>query len=113
MVSPIPLEVCSIVPWPLDDDVVKMACVGRLHLQHKGQDVLFEALHGDRWKDLNWRLRLYGDGAARGYLEELARFYGLQDRVEFAGHVPDIRAVWADNHLMALALLGKKPPPWL
>ena len=38
------------VPYPPKSDVVTMANVARLNVQFKGQDVLLEALGGERWR---------------------------------------------------------------
>lgn len=94
--EPLPL------PWPADDGELRMAIIGRLDVATKGHDVLLEALQSDRWRDRNWRLRIYGDGPDRRYLAELASHYGIANRVEFPGHLANMRDVWADNHLLVM-----------
>ncbi len=107
--NPVNLTDLTTVPWP-EPGVVHMASVARLDTVYKGQDILLEALSGHPWHDRHWHLRLYGAGPDRGYLEALAQHYGVAARVEFAGHVDDIRAVWADNHLLVLASRGEGTP---
>ena len=55
----------------------------------------------------DWRLRLYGDGKDRKYLEELARHYAIAERVEFCGHIKDIRSIWEWNQLLVLPSRGE------
>ena len=45
--NPVNLADSHAVPYPCSD-VVKMASVARLEAQYKGQDVLFQALSGER-----------------------------------------------------------------
>jgi glycosyltransferase involved in cell wall biosynthesis len=107
--NPVNLTDRSPVPWP-SPGPVQFACVARLEASFKGQDLLFEALAADRWKNRDWQLRLYGDGIDRGYLERVARMYGLGGRIQFAGHVADVRGIWADNHLLVLPSRSEGTP---
>jgi len=107
--NPVNLTDLSLVPWP-KSGTVRFACVARLEAGFKGQDLLFEVLNGDRWKDRDWRLRLYGAGVDRAYLERVCGMYGLDYRVEFAGHLNDVRGIWADNHLQVLPCRSEGTP---
>jgi glycosyltransferase involved in cell wall biosynthesis len=108
--NPVNLADLRPVPYPPISDVVKMANVARLNLQFKGQDILLEALGGERWRHRRWLLRFYGSGPDRPYLERLARHYGIGEKVEFRGHVADIRSVWADNHLLVMSSRSEGTP---
>ena len=70
--NPVNLADSHAVPYPCSD-VVKMASVAGLEAQYKGQDVLFQALSGERWKQRRWLLSLYGNGPDRPYLERLSQ----------------------------------------
>jgi glycosyltransferase involved in cell wall biosynthesis len=100
--NPINLSSAEAVPWP-EPEPVRFACVARFSAVAKGQDVLLQTLAAPEWRGRDWRLRLYGRGSDEGYLRRLIALYGLEDRVELAGHVHDIRALWSDNHLLVLA----------
>jgi glycosyltransferase involved in cell wall biosynthesis len=76
-----------------------MACVGRLRVSDKGQHLLLAALAEEPWRSRPYRLTLYGEGPDRRYLEELAEFYGLGDKVCLAGHTSDIAGIWRRSHL--------------
>lgn len=103
MVQPSPL------PYPTGD-TLQLALVGNLVTVHKGQDLAFAALSRPEWQQRNWRLNIYGDGQDEQYLKTLCTFYGLGGRVTFHGHVSDIRAIWAANHLLLMPSLMEGMP---
>lgn len=98
--NPVNMKDISEVTWP-QDVPARFACVGRLHGQ-KGQEYLLQILSSDAWRARDWRLSFYGTGPLWNYLHDLTQFYGLTDRVTFAGHVSDIRGIWAKNHVLLL-----------
>jgi L-malate glycosyltransferase len=99
--NPVNLIDLSPVPWPVASEP-RLACVARLDADHKGQDILFAILAQEPWKSRLWTLQLYGDGRHRSFLIDLAKFRSISDRVEFHGHVDDIRTIWAVNHLQLM-----------
>ncbi len=109
MKNPVNLADTTALEWP-EAKPVQMACVSRLVVRFKGQDLLLEALGGGNWDREEWRLNMYGDGPDRPYLEDLARHYGIADRVVFHGHIKDIRAVWQNNHLLVMPSRGEGTP---
>ena len=96
--NPVNLDSLGAVAWP-ERGPAGLACVARLDVNFKGQDILFEVLGSDHWRSRDWTLRLYGEGPHREYLGALARFRGIDERTEFRGHVSDIRSIWRENHL--------------
>jgi glycosyltransferase involved in cell wall biosynthesis len=100
--NPITVDVDEVVPWPRSsDEVLRMACVGRLYPAQKGQDILLEVLARPRWSERRWSLTFYGHGPQRESLERLARKLNLSDRVVFAGHSP-ILQVWRENQILVM-----------
>jgi glycosyltransferase involved in cell wall biosynthesis len=79
--------------------IVEMACVGRLRAGDKGQHLLLACLAEDLWCLRPYRLSFYGGGPDRKYLEELVGFYGLGDKVRFAGHTSDVAGIWKRSQL--------------
>ena len=77
-----------------------LACVGRLDIRAKGQDVLLEALARDAWLKRNWKLTLYGDGPTKAGIKSMISDLKLSDRVSIAGHVDHIDAIWRTNHVL-------------
>jgi glycosyltransferase involved in cell wall biosynthesis len=76
-----------------------MACVGRLRVGDKGQHLLLACLAEEPWRSRSYRLSFYGEGPDRKYLEELVEFYGLGEKVHFAGHMKDVGEIWRKTHL--------------
>jgi L-malate glycosyltransferase len=107
--NPVNLSDTSAVPYSSSGPVC-IANVARLRAAYKGQDILLEALGSQAWPDRDWRLRLYGDGQDKKYLKALAQHYSIADRVEFLGHVKDVRSIWEANHLLALPSRGEGTP---
>jgi L-malate glycosyltransferase len=99
--NPVNLDVVDHVDWP-DGPTFNLASVARLVASVKGQDILLEVLSARRWEKRDWRLSLYGSGEDKGYLEELAGYFRLSDRVSFPGHTEDIRGIWRRHHLLVM-----------
>src|SRR5205814_4318214 len=81
---------------------LRLACVARLNVHAKGQDVLLKTLAVKKWKARDVSLTLFGEGPHRQVLHNLARYLGLE-RVSFAGQVDDILSVWDRHNLWVLA----------
>jgi glycosyltransferase involved in cell wall biosynthesis len=88
-------------PWPSASEGVKIACVGRIHLESKGQDLLVDVLRSDRWRARPISLTLFGSGPSRPSIEKLIRLHGV-DNVTFAGHTANVEEIWRSHHLLAL-----------
>lgn len=108
--NPVNLDDKGIVPFPSQEQDVRVAIVANLLVNHKGQDLAFELLSYPKWRERAVSLHLYGSGHDQGYLTELARYFNIEDRVVFHGRVTDIREVWSDNHLMLLPSLNEGTP---
>lgn len=79
-----------------------LACVARLNVRHKGQDILFESLSGSQWGGRPWECRLYGEGEDSTYLEQLAKHYGFEQRIRFMGHVGAVESIWRACDLLVM-----------
>jgi glycosyltransferase involved in cell wall biosynthesis len=101
--NPLTINIDSPIPWPqaTKERDLRMACVGRLSPDVKGQDILFEVLASQAWAERKWRLALYGKGPSRDGLGRLAEKLKLSDRVSFGGHVA-VESIWRDNHLLIM-----------
>jgi glycosyltransferase involved in cell wall biosynthesis len=109
--NPVNLSDAAVLAWPAPSpEGARLACVARFSVRHKGQDVLLEALAAPAWRDRAWRLRFYGGGPDEAYVRALVAYYGLQARIDFMGHVSDIRALWCDNELLVLPSYGEGTP---
>jgi glycosyltransferase involved in cell wall biosynthesis len=99
--NPLNFSDVSEVPWPVAEPFC-MALVGRLEAGIKGHDVLFEILGSPAWLKRQWKLRIYGDGPDRKYLESLAHYYAIAPRIEFMGFVDNVKSIWSSCHLMVM-----------
>ncbi len=90
---------CSATELAPEVQVIEMACVGRLQVADKGQHLLLAALAEEPWRSRPYRLSFYGEGPDRMYLEELVEFYGLGEKVHFAGHTKDVGEIWRRSYL--------------
>jgi glycosyltransferase involved in cell wall biosynthesis len=99
------------LPWPerKDNQPWRLACVARLEPRWKGQDVLFEILADSKWKERNYLLNLFGQGAEEGYLRRLCKHYGLENQVKFAGYTAP-ENIWREHHIQILATRGEGGP---
>jgi L-malate glycosyltransferase len=107
--NPVIMTDWSGIPYPVGEKAI-FACVARLDVKYKGQDMLFEALGSRPWIDRNWECRLYGGGPDKGYLQTLADLYGIAGRVRFMGHVSDFMTIWKECHLLVMPSRAEGTP---
>ena len=100
VINPWMADTDEIVPWP-DDGVTHLACVGRIDPKAKGQDILLQVMAMPKWRERPVRLNIYGGGPCEKTLRKLCDFWKLEN-VTFAGHVSDVRGIWAENHALVL-----------
>jgi glycosyltransferase involved in cell wall biosynthesis len=89
------------LPWPDEGGGFKLACVGRLQPDAKGQDILLQVLAQDCWRERPFTLTFFGKGTNRRQIEELAKMLGVKN-VTFGGFVPGVSAIWANHHALVL-----------
>jgi len=99
--NPVNVSITASPRWPPSDEL-QLACVGRLQLVTKGQDLLLEALADPSWASRPWRLRFYGAGENRDTLERLVQRLGLQNRVSFEEYLTVVEKIWAENHVLVV-----------
>ncbi|HEY0780689.1 MAG TPA: glycosyltransferase [Gemmatirosa sp.] len=109
LANPVNLRGATALPAP-PPGPARFASVARLDARTKGQDVLFVALSSPAWRARDWVLRLFGTGPDEAYLRRLAAAFGVADRVEFAGHCADVRAIWAEHDLLVLSSRSEGTP---
>lgn len=107
--NPVNLANLDAIPWPAET-IPQLACVVRLNAAVKGLDVLLEALGQPMWRQREYRLRLFGRGSDENYLQRLLQYYGLTGQVELAGHVDDVRQIWAKHHLLIIPSRSEGTP---
>ena len=87
----------DVTPWPVAP-TWRLATVSRLD-EGKGIQLLLHALAG-AGVGSDWILNIYGQGPAEGYLRATIEHLHLADQVRLRGYVTELRAIWAENHLL-------------
>lgn len=100
--NPSKIQFDAEIPWP-DTDQLRLACVGRIHLQSKGQDLIVRALSHPRWQTRDWEVRFYGSNQGNlKQLEALIESSGVAERFIIEGYSP-VEEIWAENQALILA----------
>ena len=90
------------LPPPPAADAWQLACVARLDILDKGQDVLLHVLARPHWRARALSVTFFGTGPHRQALVEMADFLGVGGQVRFAGHVADVPGIWRTHHALVL-----------
>jgi len=100
--NPSKIQVDADLPWP-DSAILKLACVGRIHLQSKGQDLVVRALSRSAWQERQWQVRFYGSN--QGNLRQLEALIAASPdpgRFRIEGY-SDVEEIWSQNQALILA----------
>jgi glycosyltransferase involved in cell wall biosynthesis len=100
--NPFNVRYDSRCPWPLDfTDGLALACIARLDMGGKGQDLLMRVLSLPHWRERKVHVSLVGEGPNERVLRSMARKLRLSN-VEFVGQLSNIEDVWARHHALVL-----------
>jgi glycosyltransferase involved in cell wall biosynthesis len=99
--NPFQVNYDAYIPWPEDESVFRLACVARLGIEHKRQDILLEIMQQPKWRNRPVTVTLFGDGPHKESLQKLKEFWKV-DNVIFGGFSKDIQAVWSTHHALVL-----------
>jgi len=89
-------------PWPSDPSRgLSLACVGRLEIMGKGQDLLIQVLGLPHWRERDIRVSLYGNGPNERALRRWIENTKLTS-IQFGGFVHDIEQIWRKHHALIL-----------
>jgi len=100
--NPIRMRLEQPLPWSADSGQVRFATVGRYETFGKCHDAVLQALATPEWKERNWRLDLFGSGSDERYIQDVIRYFGLEDRVRLCGYEREYMKIWMDRHLHIL-----------
>jgi glycosyltransferase involved in cell wall biosynthesis len=91
------------LPWPgRADESLRLACVARLYLLDKGQDILLRVLAREKWKRRSLHVSFYGQGVNAGSLAGLAERLGVRN-ASFEGQTEDVPGIWKEHHALVLS----------
>lgn len=100
--NPYNVNYSDVLPWPTQDETLRMACVARLDLESKAHDVLFTVLAAPKWRRRALHIDVVGrEGPHARFLRELSEFLRLK-QVTFRDSVDEISSVWAECHALVL-----------
>jgi glycosyltransferase involved in cell wall biosynthesis len=91
----------EVIPYPATDSGFKLACIARLFLLDKGQDMLIRILSKDKWKARPLSITFVGAGDDREPLLAMARLLQVNN-ISFAGQLSNIETIWKDHHALIL-----------
>lgn len=90
-------------PWPPTEPDFRIALVGRIHFQSKGQDIVVDVMRQPKWRKRNLKITFYGhDQGNKRQLTELIQMYGLENQLEIAGFSDSVENIWGNNHALIL-----------
>lgn len=91
----------QLIPFPPVNGIYKIACVARLFLLDKGQDILIRILSQQKWRDRPVLVSFIGTGSDEEGLKAMASFLNVTN-IQFAGQIQDIEVLWKDYHALIL-----------
>jgi glycosyltransferase involved in cell wall biosynthesis len=101
--NPFNVEYDAHPEWPSTEPDFRVALVGRVHFQSKGQDLIVDVMKQDKWKERNIKIVFYGhDQGNMRQLLELIKMHGLEDQLVFSGFSNDVEDIWRENHALLL-----------
>ncbi|MCX2479578.1 glycosyltransferase family 4 protein [Pedobacter sp. MC2016-15] len=91
----------KIVPYPKSTEIYKIACLGRLFLLDKGQDILIRIMSAQKWRNRPLMVSFVGKGTDEAALKDMVALLNVTN-VEFIGQIDDIENMWKDYHALVL-----------
>ncbi|MGZ3754392.1 MAG: glycosyltransferase family 4 protein [Mucilaginibacter sp.] len=89
------------LPFPAIDDGYRLACIGRLFVIDKGQDILLRILSNPVWKTRKIKISFIGVGPDTEGLKELTQMLGVTN-VDFVGYNNNLEEIWMAHHALIL-----------
>lgn len=99
--NPVKTSAAGLLPYPDTAAGYRLACVGRLFVIDKGQDILLRVLAQPKWRDRNITVSFVGTGPDMEGIKEMAELLGLTNII-FNGQTDNIAQVWASHHALIL-----------
>lgn len=90
-----------IIPYPSTESEFRLACIGRLFIIDKGQDILLRVLAQQKWRERSLQVSFIGNGVDEQALKEMASLLNVAN-VEFKGRVDNMEKLWEKHHALVL-----------
>jgi len=91
----------QVIPYPSTDSGFRLACVARLFLLDKGQDILIRILSKEKWKQRPLSVSFVGTGDDKEPLLAMAGLLQVNN-IHFIGYLQNIETIWNDHHALIL-----------
>lgn len=98
--NPIKTKV-HVLPFPSTNTGYRLACVGRLFLIDKGQDILLRILSQEKWRKRPISVSLVGSGYDEEGIKDLVKLLSIEN-VNFIGYHENIETIWETHHALIL-----------
>jgi len=100
--NPVKVEKFNALPFPpIANGEVHCAMVGRLCIGDKGQDIVISMMAEPFWKNSSLHIHIYGNGNDKEYINELIRYYHVEDKVKVEGFT-SIQEIWNKCHCLLM-----------
>lgn len=99
--NPVKTSASGAQPYPDASKGFRLACVGRLFVIDKGQDILLRILSQPKWQERHIEVSFIGTGPDMKGIKEMAALLAVK-KVIFKGQINDIEQVWAEHHALIL-----------
>jgi glycosyltransferase involved in cell wall biosynthesis len=87
--------------WP-DENVLRLAIVGRFDIADKGHDIVLEVLHQEKWRARPLSVSICGrDGPHERLILALIEFWGLE-QVRMVKNFQNVADIWMNHHGLLL-----------
>lgn len=98
--NPVKIAVTPIA-YPPADEGYRLACIARLFVIDKGQDMLLRILAQKKWQDRPLTVAFIGTGVDEEGLRSMTALLKIKN-IEFKGYVEDMQNAWLDYHALVL-----------
>lgn len=89
------------IPFPPVDNGYRLACVARLFIIDKGQDILLRILNKEKWRMRPITVSFIGSGHDEQGIRDMATLLDLKN-IEFTGFHTNIEDLWSNYHALIL-----------
>ncbi|MCH5597636.1 glycosyltransferase [Niabella ginsengisoli] len=89
------------IPYPDTKSGFRLACVGRLFIIDKGQDILLRILSKEPWSSRPVKISFVGTGHDEEGIKALTQLLNITN-VEYLGHQKNIEDIWKKHHALVL-----------
>ena len=91
----------ELIAYPSTEEGWKLACVGRLFIIDKGQDILLRILSQEKWRQRPLTVSFIGTGVDEEGLKAMASLLNVRN-VRFSGQIENMEEIWKEHHALLL-----------